>query len=223
MRRVIVKICGLRSREHVVAAVEAGADLVGFVMTESRRRISSDEARELVQATRSTRPDVRTVGVFTRETGTVLNRTAGYCGFDFVQVGGDHTVERLRQLAYPAIRVLHVKPSTDTRSLVENMERADLELQHNLPVHLLDTYRVGIEGGTGERFDWTVAAEVSRRHPVIVAGGLTPDNVRELVLTANPYGVDVSSGVEQHGVKQSELIRAFIHSVRKAEQEIHDD
>ena len=222
MRRVIVKICGLRSREHVVAAAEAGADMIGFVMTESRRRVSPDEARELVRAARAT-ADVRTVGVFTNETVEELKRTAGYCGFDLVQVGGDHTAERLRQLACPVIRVLHVGPSTDTRSLVGNIERADLELRHNLPIHLLDTYRAGIGGGTGERFNWMVAAEVSRCHPVIVAGGLTPGNVRELVLTARPCGVDVSSGVEENGAKQSELIRAFIYSVRKAEQEIHDD
>ncbi|MFW6103039.1 MAG: phosphoribosylanthranilate isomerase [Chloroflexota bacterium] len=219
----MVKICGLRSCEHVATAVEAGTDFVGFVMTESKRRVSPVEARELVRVARSVRADVRTVGVFTSEAVIELNQTTGYCGFDFIQVGGDHTVERLRHLCCPAIRVLHVAPSTDTRWLIEDMERADSELQANRPVHLLDTYRVGVGGGTGESFDWTVAAEISRRHPVFVAGGLTPENVRELVLTARPYGVDVSSGVEQNGAKQSELIRAFIDSVRKAEQEIHDD
>ncbi len=223
MRRVKVKICGLRSHEHVEAAVEAGADYVGFVMTESKRRVSESLARELVRVARSARTDVRTVGVFTGETVMELNRTAGWCGFDLVQVGGDRTVEHLRHLCRPAIRVLHVKPSTDTRRLVEEIERADSELYANRPVHLLDTYRAGVGGGTGERFAWTIAAGISRRHRVFVAGGLTPENVRELVLTTHPYGVDVSSGVEQNGAKHSGLIRAFIDSVRKAEQEIHDD
>lgn len=219
MQHVIVKVCGLNARDHVIAAAEAGADYVGFVLTKSRRRITPDDARKLVRAARSARRSLRTVGVFTDESASEINRIADYCGLDLVQVTGRKGVGYLGELKRPLIRVLHVAPGVSARSLVDGIERADAVMYQSPPLHLLDTHSPAAGGGTGKMFDWTIARDVSERHPIIVAGGLTPVNVYELIREVRPLGVDVSSGVEVDGAKDAGLIRAFIAAVRQAEQE----
>jgi phosphoribosylanthranilate isomerase len=222
MRHVVVKVCGLRSPEHVIAAAEAGADYVGFVMTKSRRRVTPEDARQLSRTAHALRRGLRTVGVFTDEPASELNRSSQYCGFDVVQVTARKGVGYLCGLKQEIIRVLHVAPGTSARSLVDGMERANAVMHQSPPIHLLDTHSPDVGGGTGKTFDWAIAKEVSQRHPVFVAGGLTPANVRDLILDVRPLGVDVSSGIEVNGAKDVELIRAFIDAVRKAEQEIAD-
>ena len=123
------------------------------------------------------------------------------------------------ELSPPVIRVLHVAPGCRADSLCEQVERAETALPGGGLLHLLDTGGTVVAGGTGCTFDWSIARKVAVRYPVMVAGGLTPDNVAELVRSVRPYGVDVSSGVERDGIKDTELIRAFVAAARRAEKE----
>lgn len=219
MHRVRVKICGLREERDVVAAAVAGADYLGFVMAPSRRRVSRDEARVLVREARLVGHAVYAVGVFVGAAADDVNRTADYCGFDFVQLSGGEDVAYCRLLERPVIRVLHVAPGCRSESLCDEVEHAEAALPGGRLLHLLDTGGMATAGGTGRTFDWSIARDVAARHPVMVAGGLTPDNAAELVRLVRPYGVDVSSGVEREGAKDTELIRAFVAAVRQAEKE----
>jgi len=220
MCRVRVKICGLRAEGDVVAAAVAGADYLGFVMAPSRRRVSPDEARSLVREARLVGRAVYAVGVFVGAAADDVNRAADYCGFDFVQLSGGEDAAYCRLLERPLIRVLHVAPGSRAASLCDEVERAEAALPGGRLLHMLDTGTASAAGGTGCAFDWSIAREVTSRHPVMVAGGLTPDNVEELVRSARPLGVDVSSGVEREGIKDTELIRAFVAAVRRAEKEV---
>jgi len=219
MCRVRVKICGLRTERDVVAAAVAGADYLGFVMAPSRRRVSRDEARSLVREARLVGRAVYAVGVFVGAAADEVNRAADYCGFDCVQLSGGEDAAYCRLLERPVIRVLHVAPGCRVASLCDEVERAEATLPGGELLHMLDTGGGAAAGGTGCAFDWSIARDVAARHQVIVAGGLTPDNVAELVRSVRPYGVDVSSGVERDGIKDAELIRAFVAAVRRAEKE----
>jgi len=216
---VKVKICGLREERDVIAAAVAGADYLGFIMAPSRRRVSLGEARALVRSARLVGRALCAVGVFVGAAADDVNRAADYCGFDFVQLSGGEDAAYCRLLEQPAIRVLHVSRGTPAALLAADVERAEAELPAGRLLHLLDTYAGGTAGGTGCAFDWSIAREVAARHEVIVAGGLNPDNVGELVRVVQPHGVDVSTGVEREGAKDPELIRAFVAAVRRAEKE----
>jgi phosphoribosylanthranilate isomerase len=191
-------------------------------MTESKRRVPESLARELTETVNSLRAGVCTVGVFAAESATEVNRIARCCGFDFVQVGGKRTMEDLDALERPFIRVIHVAPGSRAQTIVDEMKRTDAGLRGTAPMYLLDTYCKGIGGGTGISFDREIAREVSACRSVLVAGGLNPSNVGELVREIHPFGVDVSSGVERDGGKDTRLIRAFIAAVRKAQEEATD-
>ncbi len=203
----------------MVAAAVAGADCLGFVMAPSRRRVSRNEARTLVRAARLVGRALYAVGVFVGAAADDVNRAADYCGFDLVQLSGGEDAAYCRLLERPAIRVLHVGPGASAALLAAEVERAEAELPRGKLLHLLDTGAGAVAGGTGCAFDWGIARDVAAQHDVIVAGGLNPDNVGELVRMARPYGVDVSTGVEREGTKDLELMRAFVAAVRRAEKE----
>ena len=203
----------------MVAAAVAGADYLGFIMAPSRRRVSLDEARALVRSAHLVGRAVCTVGVFVGAAADEVNRAADYCGFDLVQLSGGEDAAYCRLLERPAIRVLHVSGGTPAALLAADVERAEAELPAGRLLHLLDTDAGGAAGGTGRTFDWSIAREVAAQHEVIVAGGLNPDNVGELVRMVQPHGVDVSTGVEREGAKDPELIRAFVAAVRRAGKE----
>lgn len=215
-----VKICGLREVRDVVAAAVAGADFLGFVMAPSRRRVSLDEARALVREARLVGRALYAVGVFVGAAADDVNRAADHCGFDLVQLSGGEDAAYCRLLERPAIRVLHVSQGDSAALLAAEVARAEAELPAGRVLHLLDTGAGAAAGGTGLTFDWGIARDVAARHDVMVAGGLTPDNVGELVSVVRPYGVDVSTGVEREGAKDPELIRAFVAAVRRAEKEM---
>jgi phosphoribosylanthranilate isomerase len=200
-----VKICGLRRVDDALAAAEAGADLLGFVFAESRRRIDPDDARSIVRSVRTT-ARVRVVGVFVNETADEMNRVAECCDLDFVQLSGDEPDEIIGGLSRPVIRTVHMWSDLDAGELAERIHTSKAE------IILLDTPRAGQYGGTGETFDWTRIPELDR--PVLLAGGLHSGNVSEAVRLVRPWGVDVSSGVESAGEKDHDRIRDFIRAAR---------
>jgi len=215
-----VKICGITNPADAVAAAEAGADALGLVFAPSPRRVTLEQARaiRLVVPAR-----VELTGVFVREPLALVHDAILTLGLGGVQFHGnplDHwsEAERIRWAellqARESLRVVHAMRARDTESLESSldarMERADQIL--------LDAFVPGLEGGTGKVFDWRLAEVVARRGlPLIVAGGLTPENVADAVAKTRPWGVDVSSGVEAApGRKDHDAVRRFIRAARAA-------
>ena len=209
-----VKICGLREPGHAVFAARAGADMLGFVFAESRRRVTPDEARHIIREVIKLKLPAQTVGVFVNEAVENVNRIADKCGLDYVQLSGGESPEYALSLARPVIKTFHVLPGQDREdvlALVEEWERA----AGRRDLYLLDTGAPEAYGGTGQAFDWDVLSGLSSVFPFIVAGGLNPQNVGSLIQAAIPWGVDVSSGVETGGVKDTARITAFIEAARR--------
>ena len=221
MQSLRVKICGLREEEHVVAAAEAGVDYIGLVFAPSKRQVTQERARDLVNGLQrcSHRPQV--VGVFVNEPTSVVNQAADFCGLDAVQLSGYEDATYARLIERPVICTVHVAASMTADDVDEAICRSD-DLRESSGLVLLDTGIRDAYGGTGLTFDWDIARDVSMKHQVLIAGGLTPQNVGQLVSYVRPFGVDVSSGVELDGRKDTSLIQAFVREARKAEQENND-
>lgn len=196
-----VKICGIRDVATALAAVKAGADALGFVFAPSPRRVEREVVRSICS---QLPPFVSRVGVFVNALASMVEETAEYCGLDTLQLHGDETPAYCRSFKYKVIKAFRVR---DAASLEE------LAPYHCAAV-LLDTYVPGVPGGTGRSFNWSLARELALTRPVILAGGLNPENINQAVDTARPYAVDVSGGVETGGKKDLEKIRLFIQRVK---------
>lgn len=208
---VAIKICGVRSAEHALAAAAAGADMLGVIFAPSRRQVSADEAAAIRAAldTLPRRPDL--AGVFVNAAPDLIAQTIEQCGLDIVQLSGDEPMSLLHAL--PGRRILK-SVRLDDRPSERDWLRPGPQHDH-VRLHV-DAHVPGAYGGTGAIADWARAAEVARHAPILLAGGLTPANVAEAIRQVRPWGVDVSSGVETDGVKDVEKIRAFIAAARAA-------
>jgi phosphoribosylanthranilate isomerase len=213
-----IKICGLTEKEHVLAAAEAGADFLGVVFAPSRRQISTKQALQLIEAIchLNTRPAV--VGVFVNAGAEEVNRIAAYCHLDRVQLSGDEPWEYCLNIQRPIIKTIHVLKTSTAEGIMSDMATGYRLLRHQNLICLLDSKVGETYGGTGRAFNWKLAGKVAARFPVLVAGGLTPQNVARLVKQTQPWGVDVSSGVETDGRKDRDKIVAFIKKVREIKQ-----
>lgn len=211
-----VKICGIKEKAHAVGASYAGAGFIGLVFASSPRQISPAQAQEIVTAIKEHHRETQMVGVFVNMPAPAVNRVAHACGLDWVQLSGDETWAYCQQIQLPIIKAVRVRPGEAAAEVMEYLTSGDEILASQRHIFLLDTHVEGSYGGTGTGFDWELATAVARKFPVIIAGGLTPENVSRLVRTVFPWGVDVSSGVEEGGVKSLARIKAFIDAVRKA-------
>ena len=201
---VRVKICGITTLEDALAAVDAGADALGFVFHPlSPRNISADTAAEII---RSLPPFIQTIGLFVDRELDVVNDTADRCGLDLVQLHGDEAPDYCEAVRRRVIKAFRVKDITTLESL----------LRYDVSGCLLDAWSPTAHGGTGQTFNWDIAAEaVKQGRHIILAGGLTPANVSEAVRLVHPYGVDTSSGVESApGRKDHSKIRLFVQQAR---------
>jgi phosphoribosylanthranilate isomerase len=200
-----VKICGIRKVEHGLAAAAAGADFLGLIFAPTRRLVDAGTAAEIGAAAKARSP-IKTVGVFVNEDVRVINNRVRDVGLDYVQLSGDEPDEEIEQIDAPVIRVVHVRPGAEPGALAERISEVPSALV------LVDAARTGQYGGTGETFDWSLLPPVGR--PFLLAGGLTPRNVKTAVASVNPWGVDVSSGVERDGVKDLEKIADFVSAAK---------
>jgi phosphoribosylanthranilate isomerase len=203
LNAVRIKICGITNLEDARMAVEAGADALGFVFAPSPRQVSPEQAARIIA---ELPPFVTTVGlVVDQDPGPIL----AACPVDVVQFHGSETPEQVAAVPRRAYKAFRLRSQADLEPLGPYVASA----------FLLDAYVPGIAGGTGRSFPWELAAQAKRYgRPIIVAGGLTPDNVAQCIRTTRPYGVDVSTGVEAApGKKDPEKVRAFIRSAREAE------
>lgn len=203
----IVKICGLRTAEHALAAATAGADLLGIIFAPSRRQVTPAAAREVVAAVRRHAPaGPRVVGVFVNEDPATMDAVAAEVGLDYVQLSGDETPEQAAALRTPWIKTIRLDGSA--------LERAWLACETPEPLHI-DAHAPGSYGGSGQLADWGRAAALAALRPILLAGGLTPANVSEAITSVRPWGVDVSSGVETDGVKDIAKIAAFVAAAKQ--------
>ncbi len=201
-----VKICGLRTPGHLKAAIEASTDMLGLLFYEpSHRYIEPQEARALVEKLDKAQTDI--VGVFVNREADFINDIAEQVGLHIVQLHGDEPPEFCQQIKRPVIKGLRMQQHRDL-GLLKAYQQACWRL-------LLDT-PTSQWGGTGETHDWILARSVAQEFPILLAGGLTPENVIAAIQQVRPWGVDVSSGVETNRIKDEGKIRAFINNARNA-------
>lgn len=249
----LVKICGNRTPEDVLAAAEAGADMVGLNFAASTRHIEVEDAQAMVRALggplasheiqmpppvlararEEIEPwfrhgaqvldaylDVKrplVVGIFADQPIEEVNALAEESGIDLVQLSGGETWEDCLLVTKQVIQIVHVSPIDSPSDPFEYV-------QPGFAIALgLDTAHGPYRGGTGVTFSWEVARQVSARMPMMLAGGLTPENVAEAVRLVRPWAVDVASGTETDGRKDYDKVRAFIQAVRQADAEIEQE
>lgn len=199
-----VKICGITSLEDAVMAVEAGADALGFVFFEKSPRYIGPEAAAGIIA--RIPPLVQVVGLFVNAELGFVNRTADSCGLDIVQLHGDESPAYCKLVRRRVMKAFRVRGPESLAPMAD----------YRVSAYLLDAYSPNAYGGTGARFDWDCALAAKDRGPIVLAGGLDPDNVASAVAKVAPYAVDVSSGVESApGRKDPEKVRRFIQEAKK--------
>ncbi|WP_264738159.1 phosphoribosylanthranilate isomerase [Cytobacillus firmus] len=202
-----VKICGIRDIGTALSAIESGADALGFVFAESKRKINPMAAGEII---RELPREVLKVGVFVNETKETIEEIASVSGINVIQLHGDETPEFCSSFSFPVIKALSIGSPDDLSQLDE----------YSCEYILLDSPKGKYRGGNGVSFDWSILNENSTKDKkIILAGGLNPENVGEGIKAANPYMVDVSSGVETEGKKDLEKIKRFIDITKLVERE----
>jgi len=216
MKKTRIKICGIKEKSHALGASKAGADFIGLVMAPSPRQVTVVQVREIVSVIKEHGKATEAVGVFVNMPAPVVNRIAQDCDLDWVQLSGNETWGYCQMINRPLIKALHIDGQSP-EEIGDYLARGCEALSGQRYLYLLDSKVEDRYGGTGITFDWNLAGAVARRFPVIIAGGLTPQNVGEAIKAVAPWGVDVSSGVEVNGVKSINQIKAFIEAVRRAD------
>lgn len=203
MSGVKIKICGITNLADALAAVEAGADALGFVFyPPSLRCIQPEEARRI---SCQLPPFVTRVGVFVDEALDRIREIAELCGLGAIQLHGHESPELCRQLSWPAIKGFRLGQEANLTDLAG----------YTVSAILIDSYVAGTYGGTGQRGDWGLARRAKAYGRIILAGGLSPQNVEQAIREVAPYAVDVSSGVERApGLKDPDKIREFVRRAR---------
>lgn len=213
---VHVKICGIRSLEAALWAAEAGADALGFIMAKSSKRYV--EPMLVREITKQLPPYIARIGVFVNTPPTELKDLVEFCGFTGFQLHGDEAPEDYCQISAPLIKAIRVPVNTAGSTTDSQSGYSDIGKWSGLVQGLLvDSVVAGQFGGTGHLLPWddmlsqNLFREIKAAGiPLILAGGLTLDNVSEGIRKVKPYAVDVSSGVERDGIKDADLIREFI-------------
>ena len=202
-----VKVCGITNAEDAFAAVHAGADALGFIFhKKSPRYVEPSVAAGIIA---DLPPLITPVGVFVNEGVASVRSIMDTCRIAIAQLHGDEDASYCRELARPVMKALRLKDRGSLLALAEYQGRAGIR------GFVVDTFSENVYGGTGQVTDWDLAAEIAKSTPILLAGGLTPENVSEAIRMVRPYGVDVSSGVESApGKKDHAKVLAFLEAVR---------
>jgi phosphoribosylanthranilate isomerase len=203
-----IKFCGCRTWPDVSSAIEAGADAVGLIFASSPRRVTWDDAREIA---RHMPADIEPVGVFVDPSPEDINAVRMLFPQMSVQLSGNESAEFVHRYGGRAIKAIHVDAMQDPGDI------ADACRLYRQALILFDTQYGDLVGGTGRTFPWQTVAPIGRERPVVVAGGLTPQNVGDCIRTVRPFGVDVRSGIETDDRKDPEKMAAFVRAVREAD------
>ena len=207
-----VKICGITNYQDASAAVALGADMLGFIFAESPRQVSPKKVRRIISLLP---PFVKTVGVFVNENKDRIRAIMDFCGLDMIQLHGEEPPEFCHELMPRVIKAFRIKQASDLSPIGR--------YQGQVRALLLDTYEKGKKGGTGKSFDWNLAERAGRfGMPVIISGGLKPENIRHAVSTAKPHAVDVNSGIEvRPGKKDPALMKELMEKIDKINGEAY--
>jgi len=209
--RTRIKICGITDAVDARAAVAAGVDALGFIFTDkSPRNIAPEEARRIIAALP---PFVDAVGVFMDEKIEVVEEIVGYCGLTLAQLHGRETPQFCEKIAVRVLKSFWLGDNSPCRE-------GDIYASYAGVVagFLLDTFQAGKAGGTGKVFDWSLVERCQPPGPVVLAGGLNPENIAEAIETVGPFAVDVNSGVElAPGKKDPAAILRLVANVRAAD------
>ncbi|KIL48825.1 phosphoribosylanthranilate isomerase [Jeotgalibacillus alimentarius] len=198
---MLVKICGLMNKQDVTAAVDSGADYLGFVFADSKRRVTPEHAARISTGV----PEhVLKVGVFVNPTKEEVEETVRVAKLDLIQLHGEESPKFCQAMQKPVIKAFSIRSDSDI-----NQFKA-YDVKHILTDAPGGKYR----GGSGHTFDWTVLKGGSAE--IFLAGGLTPENVSAAIRETSPIGVDVSSGVETDGKKDHSKIHAFIKEAKRS-------
>ncbi len=200
-----VKICGITNLGDALTSAELGADAVGFVFySQSPRSVTTKEVKDII---RQLPPFLTTVGVFANQEEDEIRQVMNDCGIDVIQLQGDEPPDLCVRLGCRVIKAIRVR----------NHESLNGMNSYRVCAFVLDTYREDYLGGTGQSFDWNLAIQAKKFGQIILAGGLSPENVAQAIQLVKPSGVDVSSGVEQRvGRKDPDKIKRFIEAAKTA-------
>ena len=206
-----IKICGLRDSRNAIVASRSGADRLGFIFAPSRRQVTALDVASILRDVREAGYATPAVGVFVDPDPVQLLSDIEISGIDYVQLSGEESPEILEQIPIPVIKVLPAG-ELDTVDAMLKLFESWSGAKHIM----LDASDPNARGGTGKRANWELATELARHIPLVLAGGLDPDNVGEAIAAVGPFGVDVSTGVETDGVKDPEKIERFVANARLA-------
>jgi phosphoribosylanthranilate isomerase len=201
----VIKICGIKTLKDALAAIDIGADYLGFnFYPKSVRFIEKETCAKITSVLRKKHPNIKLVGVFVNSPVDEVKNILETCSIDLAQLHGNETPEMFAQIAPNAFKAFRGIPSD-----VKGYERNDV------PELLVDAVVKGVYGGSGVTADWSTAEELAKKYPLLLAGGLTPENVADAVGRVKPWGVDVASGVESTpGMKDASKMKAFVQAVR---------
>lgn len=209
-----VKICGITNIEDAMVAAEADADLLGFIFySHSPRCIVPDRARAIAAALHERGPAPKLVGVFVNESLERVHAVVERVGLDLVQLAGNEPAPVIQALSPRVYKSLRPRDSTEANALLKEYRAA---VDGNAPAFIVDSFDANRFGGTGTRADWHLAAHIAREFSILLAGGLSAENVAEAIRIVQPWGVDVSSGVERApGLKDSVKVQEFIRVAKE--------
>lgn len=201
--RVIIKICGIKTLEEVEIINRYPINHIGLIFAPSKRQVSEDTAKTLVE---NLRKDIEPVGVFVNESLVRVNELIKTCGLKLVQLHGEESVDYCKKVRGRVWKSFSIKDADSLKRIPEYTPYVE--------GILLDTYHEGEKGGTGKVFNWELVKELSAQYRIILAGGLTPDNVMQAIKTVQPQVVDLNSGLETNLIKDETKIKTLFENLK---------
>jgi len=201
-----IKICGITNKEDALWAVNLKVDALGFIFADSPRRVKPEIVQGIIELLP---PFISSVGVFVNEDRKKVEEITESCGLTTLQFHGEESPSYCEGFKQKIVKALRIESKDILEKAVQYKDKVD--------AYLLDTYSPSKYGGTGKTFDWCIAKEIKEFGlPIILSGGLNPENIREAISEVEPYGIDVSSGVEERpGKKNMEKLINFVRIVRE--------